>query len=222
MGQCRNCGKKGFFLFTDKNGLCSECQQTVLIEVKQRARIIGDSIRLVDEGKTAKTRLSRCDLLLEHAEHLMKYERKGIPTISPEPSKLRAEYGDRRDQIIVEEIDELVEKAQEKARLATTPRAKVTALNSGLLKVQEIGKDLREPDRLRGAQTTLRTAAYRAELDGYLEAARKAEFKGNVKKALDQYKEALYLLKTDDICDDIQASEIAEIETEIRKLEGGS
>ena len=53
---------------------------------------------------------------------------------------------------------------------------------------------------------------------GYLEAARKAEFKGNVKKAIDQYQEALFFIRNDDIDDTQQRFEINEIETKLTEL----
>ena len=58
-------------------------------------------------------------------------------------------------------------------------------------------------------------------MSGYVETAEKAEFKGNTKQALDQYLEALYFLKTDDVDDQLQAAEIARISRKIAEL-GGS
>jgi hypothetical protein len=218
MGQCRNCGNKGFFLATDQNGLCAYCQRTVLVVVKQNARLIEDSIRLVEEGKTPGTRLSRCDLLLERAEQLLQYEKKGIPTVSPAPSQLITKYRLRRDEIVSEEILAVVEKATEKARIASSPRAKVSTLNNALLKIREIGKGFGDRSHLESHETALRGLAHKAQLEGYLDEARKAEFKGNLKRAIDQYKEALYFLKNDDVADDIQQSEISEVEAKIRNL----
>jgi len=54
-------------------------------------------------------------------------------------------------------------------------------------------------------------------LNKYLEEAGKAEFKGNLKKALDQYQEALYFLKNDDVDDILQSKEIASIESLVTK-----
>lgn len=51
-----------------------------------------------------------------------------------------------------------------------------------------------------------------------LEAARKAEFKGQKKKALDQCQDALYFLYNDEIDDSLQAEKIVEIEAKISEL----
>ncbi|NLE21927.1 MAG: hypothetical protein GX624_03990 [Actinobacteria bacterium] len=75
--------------------------------------------------------------------------------------------------------------------------------------------------RLAAYEAEARAAVHGAKLGGFIEAAEKAEFKGNKKRALDQYQEALYFLKTDDIADDSQASEIARIAAKVEKL-GGS
>jgi hypothetical protein len=88
MGQCKFCGRKGFFLSVDSNGLCGNCAPHIVNDITQRSRIMDDCLRLVHDGKTFETRLTRCDLLFEHLEHLLKYERKGIPTLSPLPSKI--------------------------------------------------------------------------------------------------------------------------------------
>jgi len=53
-----------------------------------------------------------------------------------------------------------------------------------------------------------------------LDKAKKYEFKGNNKKALDFYYESLYFLKTDNIDDEVQKEQINEIENKIKSLGG--
>lgn len=65
----------------------------------------------------------------------------------------------------------------------------------------------------------VRKFLHETQLNAFLEEARKAEFKGNKKKALDQYKEALYFLRNDEIDDSLQAGKIKEIEKKISELE---
>ena len=54
-----------------------------------------------------------------------------------------------------------------------------------------------------------------------LEAARKAEFKGDKKKALDRYYDAVYFLRRDDVKDSLEEDIIGEIELKVKEL-GGS
>lgn len=217
MAQCRWCDKRGFFLSIDSNGLCRDCQPLIL-EVQSRARVLEESMRLVREGKTFGTRLSRCDLVIEHAEHLAKFERKGVPTVSPSPSTIVAEYRELRTRLILEEAERVAEKAREKASIASTPKAKERALAAGILKVREVAETLEDPSGVASLEQRLRREIHRVTLDGYLEAARKAEFKGNVKKAVDQYKEALFFIRNDDIDDTQQQSEMNEIEAKLKEL----
>jgi hypothetical protein len=175
-------------------------------------------MRLVREGKTFGTRLSRCDLVIEHAEHLAGFERKGVPTVSPAPSAILSEYRALRTQLILEEANTVADKAREKASVASTPKARERALAAGILKMREVAGALDDPSGITPLEQRLRHEIHLVTLDGFLEAARKAEFKGNVKKAVDQYKEALFFIRNDDIDDMQQQSEILEIEAKLKEL----
>jgi hypothetical protein len=179
---------------------------------------MGDCLRLAREGKTFATRLSRCDLLLEHAEHLLQYEQKGIPTLSPLPSEILTEFRAYRDDLILEEAHQVAEKAKAKAEVASTTTAKYNALGSGLLKVQEIMQNSSDPSAGKKLELELKSLMHKAKLDGFLEAAKKAEFKGNKKKAIDQYQEALFFIRNDDVPDDQQSQEIEKIEAKLKEL----
>ena len=218
MAQCKMCGGKGFFLSVSVNGLCKSCESIVVMDIQQRGRIINDCIKLVNESKNISTQLSRYDLLREHAQALLKYEHKGIPTISPSPSQFLSEYTTKRDQIVLEGVTAEVEKALTRAEIATTPRTSINEANKALLKIQEGKKELSDQAKLDQLEDRIRHFSHEKQLNEYLEAARKAEFKGKKKKALDQYQEALYFLRSDDIDDSLQAEKIGEIEAKILEL----
>jgi len=189
------------------------------MEITQRKRIIDDSVKLAREGKTFATRLSRCDLLLEHMEFLLQYEEKGIPTLSPPPSTAIVEFKSYREELVLEEARKAVDKAKAKANVASTSTAKHNALGSGLLKAQEIMKNSSNPSAGQEIESELKSLMHKVKLDGFLDAARKAEFKGNKKKAIDQYQEALFFIRNDDIPDDRQSKEIEEIESKLKELQ---
>jgi len=243
MAQCERCGKKGFFVFVNANGLCKDCAEErqcklcekwtllittnglcyacdsiVVMDVKQRARIMTDCEELITNSKKMDTRLSRCDLLLEHAQALLKYEKKGIPTIDPDPSQYLKKYTAKRVQIILEGLTEVVEKALSKAKIASTVNTSITHANKALFEIQEKRQKLTDSSKLNQLESQVRKFIHETRLNAYLEAARKAEFKGQKKKALDQYQEALYFLRNDKIDDSVQAEEIKEIEAKISDL----
>lgn len=175
-------------------------------------------MRLAHEGKTFSTCLSRCDLTIEHAEYLSEFERKGVPTVSPPPSFILKEFCTLRTDIIVSEATNVADKAFEKSSLASTAKAKERALAAGILKLREITQGLKKRSVVSHLENKLRQEIHRVTLEGYLEAARKAEFKGNVKKAIDQYQEALFFMRNDDINDTQQQSSIRQIEAKLEDL----
>lgn len=122
------------------------------------------------------------------------------------------------DQIVLEGVTEEAEKALAKAEIATTPRISINEANKALLKIREGKKELRDQTKLDQLEARVLRFSHEIQLNAYLEAARKAEFKGQKKKALDQYQEALYFLRSDEIDDSLQAGKIAEIEAKISDL----
>lgn len=219
MAKCKLCDRKGFFLSVDSDGLCKDCAYALNIDVTQRGRILNESIELARKGKTFSTRLSRCDLLLEHARCLLKYEGMNIQTISPTPSEILVEYGDYRDKLIIEEACKVADKGKAKAEVAATIASKYNALANSLIKVKDIFKNLSNPTFGKKVEKELKFLIHKIKLDGFLDAAKKAEFKGNKKRAIDQYQEALYFIRNDDIPDDQQIKEIKEIESKLKELE---
>ena len=175
-------------------------------------------MRLAHEGKTHGTRLSRCELAIEHAEFLLEFERKDVATVSPSPSSILRQYQNFRIEIIVAEASDVSKKAFEKSSLATTAKSKERILAAAVLKVREVGQSLEERSYVASLELKLRREIHRVTLDGYLDAARKAEFKGNIKKAIDQFQEALFFIRNDDIDDAQQQLEIRDLEAKLEEL----
>ncbi len=221
MAKCKNCEKSGLFLSVTENGLCRSCDPIVVIEVQQRLRIINDSRRIVDESKKLETRVGRCDLIIEFAQELYQYEEKGIPTIDPPPSAFVRVYSEKKDEIIVETLEAEAKRAKEKAVLTSSLSTKKGYLTKALLKVREYREKYPNIPDLARLEDNLTQDMHRAELDDHLEAARKAEFKGDKKKALDRYYDAVYFLRRDDVKDSLEEDIIGEIERKVKEL-GGS
>jgi hypothetical protein len=190
------------------------------MDVAQRARIMSDSIKLVKESKKLDTQLSRCDLIIEHASALVKYEQRGIPTFDPLPSTLVKECRTMHDQIIVAALATEFENVRSKVEIASSVNSKVTLLSKVLLKIREYKPKANNPTVLDSLEQQASQLIQEIQLAGYLDEAKKAEFKGQKKKALDQYYEALYFLKNDQIDDSLQQEHIRFIETKIAELGG--
>lgn len=151
-----------------------------------------------------------------YAGHLFLHEtgrvrlERNEPPSRRNPDDLRnAGGGSKRGRPIVgltrgveAEIPAVARKAQEKASLAATPRTKERALATAVLKVEEVAEAAGASDGIEAPHVEqLHREILRVMLDGFLEVARKAEFKGDTKKAVDPYLEALFFLRDDDVDD---------------------
>jgi len=106
-----------------------------------------------------------------------------------------------------------------KAKLATSSRTSVGEANKALLKIRDAKEELEDPSRLDTLEARVKTFSHETQLNTFIEAARKAEFKGQKKKAIEQYQEALFFLKNDDIDDELQGREISKLEKKIAELQ---
>jgi len=219
MAACKWCGKSGWLLRVSTNGMCNVCESVHVPVVMRKWQILQESEQLVKAGKTLKTRLGRCDDIIRIAGELIPYEQKGITTTLPPPSKFRSAYIEERQEIVTDHIKSEVQKILTKAELRATPRTTISEATKAVLKIDEArnehGVDNSTLDDL---EHMIRRFIHTTELNGYLAEAEKAEFKGNARRALDQYQEALFFLRNDEIEDQLQSDRIGEIEQKIRKL----
>jgi len=222
MAQCKYCGRSGWFLSLSREGLCRNCGPTIVRDVVRKGQIINESLKIIKGSRKLETQLSRCDLVIDLAQTLTEYDKRGINTIQPPPSYLLRDLGAQRDELILAGLEREASEAQAKAQVATSIRAKLTFLSKVLLRIREWKLKASRPDLLDALEKTVAAVVHQAQLDGHLEEARKAEFKGQRKKALDHYYEALYFLKHDDIEDSLQGEHISRIEAKIAELGGAS
>jgi len=239
MAQCQSCGKRGVFLSLNRNGVCGECAMHVPrdvanreriikeammppLDLVNRERIIKESMALVEKTTNLDTMMSRLDLVTEHLNVLVGYEQRGIPTTVPAPSHLLAELEKSRGQIIHRGAEDTVKAALAEAAVAVSQRTAISTAEKALMRLQEIRGKTSDPAKMDALEGRLAGFIHDKQLEGHLDAAQKAEFKGQPKKAIDAYQEALYLLRTDRIDDVKQAQQISEIEEKLKKLGGHS
>jgi len=187
-------------------------------DVENRARIIKESMALVEKTANLDTMMSRMDVAADNLRALLKYERSGIPTITPSPSHLLGELERNRGQIILKWAEDSAAVALTKAAAALSQKTAMSTAEKALVKLREIHHKTSDPAKMDALEGRLEGFIHDKQLEVHLEAARKAEFKGQPKKAIDAYQEAVYLLRTDRIDDGKQTQQIAEIEEKIKKL----
>jgi hypothetical protein len=222
MAECKACGKRGLFLPLNRDSLCGECAVHVPRDIARRAQIAKESMALVEKTANLDTMISRLDLAREQMNVLLTYEQRGIPTTTPPPSRLLAELGRSRGQIIRNGIEAMVAAALAKSGVVSTQRTAVSIAEKALVQLREFGGKTDDPGAMNALEARLAGFIHDRQLEGHLDAARKAEFKGLPKKAIDAYQEALYLLRADRIDDGVQAQQISEIEEKLKRLGGHS
>ncbi len=112
--------------------------------------------------------------------------------------------------------------ARARAELSTSSQAKVNHLSKTLLKVRDYKHRAKHPTLLNTLERNLESEIHSTQLGAFLDEARKAEFKGQRKKALDKYFEALYFLRHDAIDDSLQEDSIGPIQAKIAELGGAT
>ncbi|EIJ79175.1 hypothetical protein PB1_16499 [Bacillus methanolicus PB1] len=221
MAQCKFCGKKGIFLTVSKAGLCNKCHNPVMFSIERHVEIINESLTLVETSKNFNTKMNRLDLVEEQYRILDKdYYSKGISVLSDTPRNKLKEVQAIRKRLVEEEIENRIEKHMDKAKLAKSVNAKINNANKALMELKEFAKEYGYLNEL--LVHNIQHFIHKVELDDLILKAEKFEFKGNNKKALEQYQEALFFLKKDDIPDQKQDDLIRKLENKINSLKEDS
>jgi hypothetical protein len=218
MASCKWCKKSGIFLSVDNRGLCKKCAAAISFDLQQRSRVIASSLQIINDGKKFKTRYERCDLVLEHAYQLEKYEKSGISVSETLPSKLILDLDELKDELLNEEIESIAKASISRSEQAASIKGRISLYNKGILKLEDLKDFVGDYESISSAIEHLRKKSKEFQLNSFLENARKFEFKGQTKKAIDQYWEALYFLKNDEIDDRQQMDQIRDLEEKIRIL----
>lgn len=219
MAKCRYCGRSGWFMSVTENGLCTSCNPIIVRDIVQRKKDIARQAKAINLPGKFEDRVQRCDVAIRHLKVLADYERRGIPIRDLSPSSFFKEYQQARERILTDGLEKLVSDGLARAEVAQTPGAKIGQASRSLIRLRDFNDQGAKPGHMEGLERKLRDFIHTTQLNAYLEKANKAQFKGQHKKALDQFREALYFLKHDEIDDKLQAANVGEIEKKIAELE---
>ena len=143
MPKCRLCDRSGWFLSLTDKGLCKTCAPIVGVNISQLARIIMESINIVNTSKKLDTQLSRCDVIISRAQGLLPYESRNIPTIKPHPTDLINEFTHKRDNLILFSLDRDLAATVDKIPSTKNHKTIINQLNKILLKIQKYESQLK-------------------------------------------------------------------------------
>jgi len=218
MAKCRYCGRSGWFMSVTENGLCTSCNPIIVRDIVQRKKDIARQAKAVNLPGKLENKVQRCDAAIRHLKVLADYERRGIPIRDFSPSSFLQECQQTRERILADGLEKLVSDGLARAEVAMTATAKIAQASHALIRLRDFNDQGARPGLLETLERKLKDFLHTTQLNAYLEKANKAEFKGQYKKALDQFREALYFLKHDEIDDKLQAAHIGEIEKKIAEL----
>ncbi len=125
-----------------------------------------------------------------------------------------------KGKLIATTLEKELEEALAKAEARSTVKSKVSTLSKLAVHVEGYAAHPDAPATRPALKQRIQDVILRVQLEDHLEAARKAEFEGQRKKALDAYYEALYLLRHDEVDDAPQGDRIRPIEEKVLSLGG--
>lgn len=219
MASCKNCGKNGFFLSVDQNGLCAECAETVWPGLANDCRIVIQSGSIIAKSKSQRTIISRCEVGLAALNRISPYERKGIPALNEPTAEIASEFRRLKAKAIENLVQEQVFLARSKQESATTPAGKLGGYTRA---IDKLNKMLIEFDDVSAIEPAISALVNERDKVNIKMAWLKAErylAKKKPKQAKDALTDVLIDIRHDSTPDDEQASDIAEIENKIAEIE---
>ncbi|UEX79755.1 hypothetical protein [Sediminicurvatus halobius] len=220
MAKCKLCKRSGWFLGKDKDGICTKCQKKVNPQKSEVMRLLDEYTEHIRNSKKLDTTLFYYKLGLMALENLKMFEDRGISTIDPPPSQAIQEWREERAKKVLEPLNTQRILARSKSENAITVSGKIEPFSKVLEQVTEYQIQFEDIDELQEFEHEVRKEIADTIAHAHLHEAEKAEFKGQNKKALEIYLEALFSIRKDNVPDDEQSQLIEKIESKIEHLGG--
>lgn len=220
MAKCKNCGRGGLFRSVDRNGLCRTCQPIVLPEIDHQSRTLATSHKAVTNARKADTALSRLAAAIASCDGLIPFADKGIPTTEMDPRELRKIYSDAARSIVEESVRAAFSSARRKAEDGTTDTTKLNGYSKAVADLSGLLDYGFEVAFLEAAVFELRKERDNLKFDLTAQKAAAAIAKGQQKKALDLYIDAMLALANDSTPDDEQEARYEHARAKIIELGG--
>lgn len=216
MRQCTWCGHKGWFLSLSRDRLCQKCETTVWSRIVGAMRALNETLAGLKQSRDIEMRLQRSQDAIRNLRELVPFFEKGLVTLKPSPQEWVARIYVTERAFVREHIERMLNAVGEEDETANgefVPR--VTQLNRVIETIEKYRVHLGE-----GNATLLRKQVEHQLSRFLLASAEKDKSKGNRERALDQYIEALDMMRTDLGEDADQQQRIENIKDRIRDLGG--
>ena len=215
MRECKWCGKSGWFLTVSRKGLCQKCEAEVRVRVTDTTRMLNESLMLLRRAGDVDSRIEKGDQSILALQELLPFYDKGLVALKPSPQEWVARIFHQQRRIVDQHIKNLLQDVIAAENKASNKESRVQRLNHVLEVVDQYQARLGEA----------KTVDWKKRIEAYMGTIllKKAETdieEGRREHAIDQYLEALDILRADDTGDPEKKHRIEQIKSRIRALGG--
>ncbi len=139
---CLKCHAEGTFLSLNSMGICRSCAPEVNRIIDSINKTIHNNIALLRKSSTATETRKLCDIIIDRAKELIKYEKMGITT-PLNPRELIEQCTEKLDAITMAKKPDEFRKALTVAHSALTPFAEINSFENALNQIVRAEESLR-------------------------------------------------------------------------------
>ncbi len=185
------------------------------MRVLHATRVLNENLNLMRRAKEIDTRLAKGQLAIKQLQDLIPYYEKGLVNLKPSPQELVARIYMAERNITHQHIENLFKYAAAQVKKTPSTEAKGQYLSQLVEAIDKYKNQLGKSNEIRWRK--------RLERDRSLLLVEKASNDagdGRRERAIDQYLEALDMLRADDTGDPKQKGRIEQIKKRIKDLGG--
>jgi hypothetical protein len=166
--------------------------------IARHVEIIEESNEILMKTKNFKTKIGRIETIKSNVDILEnEYLSKGIVIKGIHTDQIMSELNDMFNLSVEEEALRQSQKHMDKARVVKTATAKINNANKSLLVLKDFKDEYgyENPEMIKEIGFFI----FESQLNEYITKAEKEEFKGNHKKSLDAYLDALFFVENEKV-----------------------
>lgn len=148
MAKCINCEKSGLFLKVNQQNLCRSCQTEIDDAITYGKIKFDTAVYCAKNPGNALDAYLNIEEMRGILRSLEKYERKGIKTISPNPSALLLEIDQKYDSYFVNCFKTEYDELEEKVLSMKVKKAKIVRIEKFVMYLDKYKTYLHDPSSI--------------------------------------------------------------------------
>ena len=216
MRKCKWCGKSGLLLSVSQEGLCKKCESEVRMRIVHSTRVLHENIMLMKQATDPDFCIERGEQAINQLQELLPYYEKGLLELKPSPQEWVARIYHAERHIIDKHIQKLLAAYKTDMQRGISKDSRIERLQYVLGVVKKYKEQLGEAkavDWKKRIEAYMSTMLLKKEDDPRMDEASR-------ERAIDQYLEALDILRADDTGEPEHQHRIEEIKSRIKQLGG--